>query len=94
MVGARSLPIYEAQAKARMRAGAVASRQKGKANLPAPARGQARDKASATVNVAARTVQHAATVLRTATAEVIRAVDAGKLAVSTAADLAVASSTR
>ncbi|MCK6552656.1 MT-A70 family methyltransferase [Myxococcota bacterium] len=83
MVAARAKPLFEAEAKERMR---EAGREKGQANLPDA--GQARDHAAKLVGVSPRTVEHACSVLRGAVPEVIAAVDAGKLAVSSAADLA------
>ncbi len=45
MVAARAKPLYEAEAKARLRA---AGRKKGRANLPEAEKGQARDHAAMT----------------------------------------------
>lgn len=52
-------PMFEAEAKGRMSAGG-----KGKANLPDPQKGQARDQAAQAVNVSGRIVQDAETVLK------------------------------
>jgi hypothetical protein len=80
MVAGRAREMYDQQAKERQRGG-----QGGKllvANLP---QGKSRDAVGAAVGVSGKTVDHATKVLRHGTPELIAAVDADKVAVSTAA---------
>lgn len=82
MVGARVMPMYEALAKERMRAG---GREKVVANLPQA--GKAREQAAAAVGSSPRSVQSAVSILKKGTPELIAAVDAGHIPVSVAVTL-------
>ena len=79
MVAARLKPIYEKAAAYRMKAG----------KAPDPSakvrEGKASEQAAESLNVGARTVEHASRVLELATEELVRAVDTGAVAVSAAA---------
>lgn len=87
MARARALPLFQAEAKARMVvAGRAGGSGEGVENLPPPTK--ARDAAAAGSTVSGRTIQHAATVLAHGTPDLVRAVERGKLAVSAAAELA------
>lgn len=78
MVGARARAIYDEQAKARQK--------QGKEKLPYPSEsGQARDAAGKAVGVSGKTIDAATRVLKQGTPSLVAAVDADKLAVSTAA---------
>jgi len=102
MAAERARPIFEAEAKARQAEAGVATqraaaktkaeslfgKQKVVANIPQAASGKSRDKAGEKLGVSGRSVDHARTVITKAVPEVVKAVDAGKLAVSAAADLA------
>jgi len=94
MVGAKAEPLYAAEAALRKAATQI---KNGKApspvpaNLPEPTKGEAREKAAAQVNVSARSVQSAKTVLATGTPELVDAVAKGKVAVSAAAKVATLS---
>jgi len=86
MVAARVRSIYDEQAKARQ----TEILKKGqeipvRANLPERENGRSRDKAGAAVGVSGKSVDHATRVLNHGIPEVVKAVDAGKMAVSTAA---------
>ena len=87
MARARALPLFQAEAKARQVEGARAAGE-GKVQANLPERSQARDAAAVGSTVSGRTIQHAATVLAHGTADLVRAVERGKLAVSAAAELA------
>jgi hypothetical protein len=90
MVGARAKPNFEAEAKQRQKlGGAIGGSKTGKvpANLR-EASGESSEKAAAVVNVSARSIDSASKVLSQGAPELVKAVDAGKVAVSTAADLA------
>jgi ParB-like chromosome segregation protein Spo0J len=81
MVGARARDLYDAQAKERQKrkpAGVVP------ANLPEQ-RADARDAVGAAVGVSGKSIDAATTVLNRGTQKLVAAVDADKLAVSTAA---------
>jgi hypothetical protein len=91
MVAARARSIYDAQAKARMVEGAAKGGQsKGKENLPDPIpdQQQARDAAGKAVGVSGKTVDFATRVLTKGAPELVKAVDDGRIAVSTAAIIA------
>jgi len=85
MIGARAHGFYEKQAKERQQA------RKGKQagatveNLPQLDSGTARDKAGKAVGVSGKTVDYGRRVLEQGTPELIAAVDADKVSVSTAA---------
>src|SRR5713101_3766846 len=85
MVAARAKKIFESSARERQRVG-------GRTKLPAnlPEAGESRAKAAALLNVSARSVENAARVLRDGVPELARAVEEGKIAVSTAATIAEA----
>ena len=85
MVGARARDIYDREAKERMVEGA---KNKGKENLPCPESGQARDAVGKAVGVSGKSIDHATRVLKSAIPEIVKAVDEGRMAVSTAAILA------
>ncbi len=85
MVAARAKEIFEQEAKERQRGG-----QGGKllpVTLP-EAKGDARDKAGKAVGVSGRSVDHASRVLAKGTPALVKAVEEGRMAVSTAAILA------
>jgi ParB-like chromosome segregation protein Spo0J len=84
VVAAKVKPLFEEEAQARMRAGKPLDPM---ANLP-QGRGPARDQAAAEVNVSPRSVDAASKVLRKGCAELVEAVEAGKVSVSAAARLA------
>jgi ParB-like chromosome segregation protein Spo0J len=90
MVGARIKEYYANQAKERMAEG---GKHKGKENLPYPVsdKGQARDLAGKAVGVSGKSIDHAARVLEKGIPELAKAVDEGRMAVSTAAILATES---
>src|SRR4051794_29046298 len=81
MVAARLKPLFEREARERMRAGKAADPV---ANLP---QGRARDHAAAALHVSPRSVEDASKVLREGAPELGRAVDEGKVSVSAAAAL-------
>jgi hypothetical protein len=90
MVAARAREIYDRQAKERQKeAGKVHGRGQTKVpvNLPEPISGDARDHAAKAVGVSGKTVDYATKVLKNAVPEVVKAVDEGRMAVSTAAIL-------
>ncbi|MEK7180485.1 MAG: ParB N-terminal domain-containing protein [Patescibacteria group bacterium] len=100
LIGARIKEHYEAEAAQRRRDHAGTSpgnpaRKTLRANLPeVKDRGRARDHAAAVVRVSPRSVEHAATVLKSGTPEEIRAVEAGEVAVSAMAAQVRARDTR
>jgi len=87
MVAARTLEYFRARAKERQRANG-GDRKSVQANLPEPIRApaQARDEAARSVNVSPRTVEHAAKVIEAGVPELVKAVEKGEVAVSTAAE--------
>lgn len=88
MVGARASTLREkltSEAKERQREG---GKSKGKENLPYPA-GQTRDIIGKAVGVSGKSIDYAAKVLRSGTPKLIAAVDADKIAVSTAAKMSL-----
>jgi hypothetical protein len=87
MVAARARELYDEQAKERMKEGGRKGGQnKGKENLPCPSsEQQARDAAGKAVGVSGRSVDFAKKVIEQGTPELVKAVDEGKMAVSTAA---------
>ena len=91
MIAARMMPKFEEEASLRERAGKAAKVDgqpchfNPRANLP---EGRARDQAGKMLNVAGRSVAHARAVLTNGIPALIDAVDHGRLAVSTAAELA------
>jgi len=88
MVGARCVAYHEAQAKERKGGRPRRGDEKPVENLPPVSAGKSRDAAGAAVNVSGKTVDAAKKVLASAAAEVVRAVESGRVAVSAAADLA------
>jgi len=86
MVAARAREIYDRQAKERQKnhGGTAPGKKSLPVNLP-ELKGDARDHAAKAVGVSGKTVDYATKVLKTATPEVIKAVDEGRMAVSTAA---------
>lgn len=98
MVAARATVLRDklsAEAKQRMSNGGGDKKSRtaksGKENLPDPIAdaGQSRDQTGKLFGVSGKTVDHATRVLKTAVPEVIKAVDDGRMAVSTAAILSV-----
>ena len=88
MVAARAKGIYEEQAKERQRAaGGDHVRKALVENLPQAEVGKARDKAGKALGVSGRSVDHASRVLEQGTSALVKAVDDGRMAVSTAAIL-------
>lgn len=95
MVGARAREIYDRQAKERQKETAIRSNKSraGKeipevVNLPPLDSGKARDHAAKAVGVSGKSIDYGTKVLKTAIPEVVKAVDEGRMAVSTAAILA------
>jgi hypothetical protein len=92
MVAGRARKIFDEQALKRKSEGGSHGAKSGHgqhvANLPDAEKGRSRDKAAAAVGVGGRTVDYASKVLKTGTPELVAAVDADKIAVSTAARLA------
>jgi ParB family chromosome partitioning protein len=91
MVGARMLPMFAEEAKARQRqAGEQHGRGQVVANLPEamPEGSRAREDAAAAVQVSPRTIESAARVIEQGAPELVAAVDAGEVAVSAAAEVA------
>ena len=84
MCAARARDIYERQGNENMKAGGAT---KGKENLPYP-QGQARDAAGKAFGVSGKSVDHAKRVIEKGIPELAKAVDSGRIAVSTAAILA------
>ncbi|MEJ7731058.1 MAG: ParB N-terminal domain-containing protein [Polyangiaceae bacterium] len=82
MLGGRLAEMFTAGAKARQ-----GTRADIRANLPEGSGARARDEAAELVNVSPRTVQSALTLLASGTPELVAAVDAGTIAVSTAVAL-------
>lgn len=80
MIGAKLIPMYEAEAKERQRQG---GREKVPAKLPEA--GEAREKVAEVVKVSPRLISDAVTVERAAKPEVAKAVQDGKVSVSAAA---------
>ena len=87
MVAARARDYYDRQAKERMSAGGKRHGQ-GVENLPPLEPAKSRDKAGKAAGVSGKTVDHATKVLKQGVPELIKAVDEGRMAVSTAAILA------
>lgn len=85
MVAARARTKFEEEAKARMLSGKA--QPDPMENLP-QGQGAARDRAGEALNVSGRSVDHATKVLELGSADLIRAVDSGDVAVSTASKLA------
>jgi len=81
IVGARAMELFAADARARMLAGGPS------ANLR---QGKSAQQAAALVNVSPRSVESASRILRDGAPELTHAVESGKVAVSTAATLALA----
>lgn len=92
MVAARARSIYDQQAKARqIESGKEHGRGKVPENLPEPiakANTDARDAAGKAVGVSGKTVDFATKVLTKGSPELVKAVDEGRVAVSTAAAIA------
>jgi hypothetical protein len=86
MVAARARELYDEQAKERQRASGGNHKQKAVVeNLPQPESTKARDAAGKAVGVSGRSVDFAKKVIEQGTPELVKAVDEGKMAVSTAA---------
>lgn len=81
MVAARVRAIYDKQAKERMESG----KRNPVASLPQGNEGKARDLAGKAVGVSGKSVDYATRVLERGTPELVKAVDEGRVAVSTAA---------
>lgn len=79
MVAARARAMYDKEADARMKSGKKSDPME---NLP---QGAARDAAGKAVGVSGKSVDFASKVLKNAEPEIIKAVDEGRMAVSTAA---------
>jgi hypothetical protein len=92
MIAARAKELYEKAAKERMQTGGEKSgkvrRNEGVVNLPSLHEGTARDQAGKAVGVSGKTVDYGAKVLRDGTPALIAAVDADRIAISTAARMA------
>lgn len=89
MCAARARDIYEREAKERQKAsGGDQSKKAVPENLPEPKKGDARDAAGKAFGVSGKSVDHAKRVIDKGTPELVRAVDSGRMAVSTAAILA------
>jgi hypothetical protein len=86
MCAARAREIYERQAKERQKL-SEGRGQKGPANLP-EVKGDARDLAGKAFGVSGKSVDHATRVIKKGIPELSKAVDDGRMAVSTAAILA------
>jgi len=84
MVAARARDYYDKQAKERLK---TKGGHSGPVNLP-EAKGDARDQAAKAAGVSGKTVDHATKVLKHGIPELVKAVDEGRMAVSTAAILA------
>jgi len=86
MVGARAREIYDKQAKERQK---LSGGQgiKGPVNLP-DLKGDSRDLAGKAVGVSGKSIDHATRVLNKGVPELAKAVDEGRMAISTAALLA------
>jgi ParB-like chromosome segregation protein Spo0J len=85
MCAARAREMYDLRAKERQRL-SEGRGKKGMANLP-DLKGTARDDAGKVFGVSGRSVDYAAKVIKDAVPEVVKAVDDGRMAVSTAAIL-------
>lgn len=91
MVGARAREIYDREAKDRQKAHGGTAPGKSKtlpANLPEVKSGDSRDAVGKAIGVSGKSIDHATRVLNQAVPEVVKAVDEGRMAVSTAAILA------
>jgi len=82
MVAARARDMYDAAAKERRTEG---GKHKDVENLPQAEKSRARDAAGKAVGVSGKSVDYASKVLRQGTPELVKAVDEGRMAVSTAA---------
>jgi hypothetical protein len=95
MAGARMRELYDRQAKERMRQGGGDRKSEGagsgKEHLPDPIpdAGQARDQVGKLVGVSGKTIDAATKVIQQGTPELVQAVEKGRIAVTTAATLAV-----
>lgn len=91
MVAARVREIYDSAAKERQKASGGDRKSNGKSvveNLPQPNAGKSRDKAGEAVGVSGKSVDYATKVLKQGVPELAKAVDEGRMAISTAAILA------
>lgn len=89
MVGARAKEIYSKQAKERQKMSQGRGVTKGVEDLPhLNETGKARDKAGAAVGVSGKLIDNAAKVIDKGVPELERAVDEGRLSVSSAAEVA------
>jgi hypothetical protein len=87
MIAARAKELYEKAAKERQKL-SEGRGKKGMENLPHLNQGTARDLAGKAVGVSGKTVDYGAKVLRDGTPALIAAVDADRIAISTAARMA------
>ena len=93
MVGARAREIYDREAKERQhegqKSGGRGNTKNSVENLPPSfSTGKARDAVGKAIGVSGKSIDHATRVLNQAVPEVVKAVDEGRMAVSTAAILA------
>lgn len=91
MVGARARDYYDRQAKERQKEHGKTAPGKSKSlpvSLPEVISGDARDHAAKAVGVSGKSIDYATKVVKNAIPEVVKAVDEGRMAVSTAAILA------
>jgi ParB-like chromosome segregation protein Spo0J len=89
MIAAKALPMFEAEAKARIVEGARAGGAgKGSANLREGSAGKATEHAAKLVSVAPRSVEHAKVVVERGIPELVAAVEHAQVAVSTASEIA------
>lgn len=88
MVAARVRAIYDEQAKERQQVRKGKQAGSNPENLPELSKGDARDKAGAAVGVSGKSVDFATKVIKQGVPELAKAVDEGRMAISTAAILA------
>ncbi len=88
MVGARAREIYDKQAKERQQVRKGKQAGSSPANLPELSKGDSRDQVGRAVGVSGKSIDAATIVLRKGTPKLVAAVEADKLAVSTASRVA------
>ncbi len=88
MVGARAKDVFEKLAKERQKVRKGEQSGSTVENLPQLDTGKARDQAGKAVGVSGKSIDYASKVIEKGTPELIKAVDEGRMAVSTAAILA------
>lgn len=88
MIAARARKVYDERAKERQKVRKGSQPGATQENLPDLSSGQARDHAGKALGVSGRTVDFATKVLKRGTPDLVKAVDEGRMAVSTAAVLA------